>query len=126
MSEGLTYITDYTAAAGSRITNLEFNGAPVDPAAEYRVVVNSFLASGGDNFLTLAQGTQRADSGMVDLEAMVGCFATNSAWPRPTWSQRSIGVKLSAPAAQGYEVGSEVRLDLSSLDHTPDPTPGPT
>lgn len=122
VSKGLTYITDYTAAAGSHITNLEFNGVLVDPAAEYRVVVNSFLASGGDNFFTLAQGTQRADSGLVDLEAMVSWFATNGE-ASPDLAQRSIGVKLSASGAQGYEVGSEVQVDLSSLDHTLTPTP---
>ena len=123
VSKGLTYITDYTAASGSRITNLEFNGAPVAPAAEYRVVVNSFLASGGDNFLTLAQGTQRADSGLVDLEAMVSWFATNGA-ASPDIAQRSIGVALSpAPGGQGYAVGTDVQVDLSSLDFTLTPTP---
>jgi 5'-nucleotidase len=122
VSKGLTYITDYLAPEGSRITNLEFNGAPIDPAAEFGVVVNSFLASGGDNFDTLELGTNRADSGLVDLEAMVTWFATNGQ-ASPDLAQRSIGVRLSAPGAQGYEVGSEVQVDLSSLDFTLTPTP---
>jgi 5'-nucleotidase len=44
------------------------NGAPLDPAASYRVTVNSFLADGGDGFATLAQGTDRL-GGEVDTDA---------------------------------------------------------
>ena len=118
VSKGLTYITDYDAAVGSRVTNLEFNGAPVDAAGTYRVVVNSFLASGGDNFRTLAAGTERADSGLVDLQAMVDWFATNGE-AAPDLAQRSIGVELSPPAtSNGYEVGSTIEVALSSLDFT--------
>jgi 5'-nucleotidase len=126
VSKGLTYVTDYAAAAGSRITHLELGGVPVDPAASYRVVVNSFLASGGDNFTALAGGTNKADSGLVDLEAMVSWFATNGQ-AEPDLAQRSIGAVISpAPGAQGYEVGSQVQVDLSSLDFTLTPTPATT
>jgi 5'-nucleotidase len=123
VSKGLTYITDYAAAPGSRITHLELDGVAVDPAASYRVVVNSFLASGGDNFTALAGGANKADSGLVDLEAMVSWFATNGQ-AEPDLAQRSIGVALSPAAdAQGYEVGSQVQVNLSSLDFTLTPTP---
>lgn len=118
VSKGLTYVTDYEAPAGSRVTNLRFNGTPVDPAASYRIVTNSFLASGGDNFRTLAQGTSRADSGLVDLQAMVDWFAANGQ-ASPDLAQRSIGVKLSPPAdPRGYEAGSSIEVALSSLDFT--------
>jgi 5'-nucleotidase len=118
VSKGLTYVTDYDAPAGSRVTNLRFQGAPIDPAASYRVVVNSFLASGGDNFGTFAVGTSRADSGLVDLGAMVDWFAANGS-ATPDLAQRSIGVDLSAPSnPAGYEAGSALTLDLSSLDFT--------
>ena len=50
------------------------NGVPIDPAATYSVGVNSFLASGGDNFVTLALGANKADSGKIDLESMVDYF----------------------------------------------------
>ena len=123
VSKGLTYITDYAAPVGSRVTNLELDGVAIDPAASYRVVVNSFLASGGDNFFTLGKGTNKADSGLVDLEAMVAWFKTNGQ-ASPDLAQRSIGVTLSpAASAKGYEVGTEVKVDLSSLDFTQTPTP---
>lgn len=42
---------------------------PVDPAAAYRITVNSFLATGGDNFTVLNGGTDRL-GGAVDLDAL--------------------------------------------------------
>ena len=45
-------------------------GAPLGLAARYRVVVNSFLATGGDNFLVLVEGTDRA-GGPADLDALI-------------------------------------------------------
>ena len=47
------------------------NGVEIDHEASYEVVVNSFLAAGGDNFVTFAEGTNRADTGQIDLETFV-------------------------------------------------------
>ncbi len=77
ISAGLSYSYDPSAPRGSHILDIDFNGAPLDEAATYRVVVNSFLATGGDNFATLAQGTNKADSGQVDLQAAVEYFASH-------------------------------------------------
>jgi 5'-nucleotidase len=48
---------------------ITLGGATVDPAASYRVTVNSFLASGGDGFAVLNEGTDRL-GGAVDLDAL--------------------------------------------------------
>ena len=77
--------------------------------------MNSFLGTGGDNFLTLATGTGKADSGKIDLESMVDWFAANGT-ATPEYAQRAVGVKVSAPDADGYDVGDQVTVDLSSLD----------
>ncbi len=47
------------------------NDEPIDPAATYRVVVNNFLATGGDDFPILNSGTERVtgDDDLVALEA---------------------------------------------------------
>ncbi|MET0783463.1 MAG: ExeM/NucH family extracellular endonuclease [Leifsonia flava] len=115
VSKSLTYTEDPTAAVGSHITNVLLNGEPVAADDSIRVVVNSFLASGGDNFFTLAEGTQKADSGKVDLESMVDYMAANSP-VSPDLAQRAVGVKLTAPASgAAYTVGESVTADLSSL-----------
>lgn len=43
-------------------------GAPLDPAATYRVTMNSFLADGGDGFSVFTGGTQTLVGG-IDLDA---------------------------------------------------------
>ena len=59
-----------------RITQMWLNGMPIDPATSYSVTVNSFLASGGDNFFGLHQrhGASRTP-GKTDLQAMVDYMA---------------------------------------------------
>jgi 5'-nucleotidase len=86
VSAGFHYTYDPTAEQGSRITSITLNGVPLDPAGTYRVTVNSFLASGGDNFTALAGGTDRRTTGDNDLTMLVSYFAANSpvtADPRP-------------------------------------------
>ena len=72
VSEGLTYSYDTTAPAGSRVSALAFNGAPVDPAATYRITTNDFLANGGDGFTLLTEGTDRTTAPGFDVDALVG------------------------------------------------------
>ncbi|HET8928878.1 MAG TPA: bifunctional UDP-sugar hydrolase/5'-nucleotidase [Microbacterium sp.] len=116
-SSGFRYTYDPDADPGSRILDMWLDGERIDPADTFTVVVNSFLASGGDNFATLAEGTGTQDSGQSDLTAMVdymAAFGTAS----PDYSQRAVGVNwVSDPAAE-YAAGDEIALDLSSLIFT--------
>jgi 5'-nucleotidase len=71
VSNGLTYTWSASGALGSRVdpSTIKINGTTVDPAASYRVTVNSFLADGGDGFTELRNGTDRL-GGAVDLDAL--------------------------------------------------------
>jgi 5'-nucleotidase len=79
VSEGFTYTWDAAAAIGDRVDpdSIAIDGVTVDPAASYRVTVNSFLADGGDRFPILISGTDRL-GGEVDLDALVTYFEENS------------------------------------------------
>ena len=68
MSNGFQYHYTAASACNSRVTSMAINGAAVNPAAAYRVTVNSFLADGGDAFGVLVQGHQRL-GGAVDTDA---------------------------------------------------------
>ncbi|MFT2818348.1 ExeM/NucH family extracellular endonuclease [Leifsonia sp. A12D58] len=114
VSKALSYTYDPAAAAGARVTHILLNGTEIDPAASYVVVVNSFLASGGDNFAAFASGTGIADTGKVDLQSMVDYFKA-TATASPDYAQRAVGVTQSAPDADGYSAGDVVTLGLSSL-----------
>ncbi|MFF2371782.1 ExeM/NucH family extracellular endonuclease [Agromyces sp. NPDC058110] len=116
VSKGLEVVYDPTAAAGSRVAHISLDGVELDPAGEYRVVVNSFLATGGDNFFTLGKGTGRVDTGKVDLQAMVDWFAANKT-ATPDVAQRSVGLVLPAPAdGTAYQRGESFDIAMSSLD----------
>jgi 5'-nucleotidase len=79
VSNGFTYTYDAAAAAGNRINpaSIQLDGVPLDPAANYRVTVNSFLADGGDNYTVLREGTNRL-GGDVDLDALEKYFVAHS------------------------------------------------
>jgi 5'-nucleotidase len=67
---GLTYTWDSMLPFGSRVVNVLRNGMPINPSSVYTVVVNGFLAGGGDNFKVLTQGTNQS-AGPVDLDALI-------------------------------------------------------
>ncbi len=53
------------------------NGTPINKAANYRVTMNSFLATGGDNYTIFNLGTGQL-GGDVDLDAMEAYFVAHS------------------------------------------------
>jgi 5'-nucleotidase len=71
VSKGFTYTWSASGPLGSRVdaASIKIDGVAVDPAASYRVTVNSFLADGGDGFTELRNGTNRL-GGAVDLDAL--------------------------------------------------------
>lgn len=115
LSHGLEYVYDPTAAAGSHITAITLNGVPVTDDQVVKVVTNSFLASGGDNFGALKDGTGIADSGRIDLDAFVAYIGEHSP-VAPDPAQRAVGVVLSAPAdGTAYRASEQVTAQLSSM-----------
>jgi 5'-nucleotidase len=68
-SKGFFFAYDLSRPAGQRIVDMKLDGKRIDPAATYRVTVVNFLASGGDNFTVLRQGTNEVDTGIVDVDA---------------------------------------------------------
>jgi 5'-nucleotidase len=56
--------------------SIRINNVMVDPAANYRVSVNNFMADGGDQFYVLTQGINRL-GGALDLDALENYFSAN-------------------------------------------------
>ena len=76
-SRGLTYSYSASAPGGVRVSNMALNGTAIDPAANYRVTMNSFLATGGDNFTVFNQGTDTL-GGDQDVDALEAYIKANS------------------------------------------------
>jgi 5'-nucleotidase len=79
-SAGFSFAFDLSRPQGDRIVGMALSGKPVDPAGRYRVTVNNFLASGGDNYSVLTEGTDAFDAGL-DLDALEAWLGTNPAVP---------------------------------------------
>lgn len=109
VNEALSYTYDPTAPQGSHIIDIFLDGEPLDLAGTYTVGANSFLASGGDNFVSFRLGTGKADSGKIDLQAMVDYF-TEFGTVTPDYAQRAVGVDIVSV------VGDQATVNLSSLD----------
>jgi len=78
-SAGFRYAWNPNGPEGDKVdpATIALNGTPLDPAASYRVTVNSFLAEGGDAFAILTEGTDRL-GGAVDLDAFEAYFREQS------------------------------------------------
>ena len=82
-SAGVTYAVDMSKPAGGRVSDIRFNGKAMDAAAKYRVVVNNYLASGGDGISAFTEGTDITDKGIIDLDALVAWIAPGRTPPQP-------------------------------------------
>jgi 5'-nucleotidase/UDP-sugar diphosphatase len=73
---GVRFTLHKKAAKGQRITDVEVKGAsgdyqPVQPDEVYKVVVNNFMAAGGDRYDTLKEAAGKYDTGFNDAEVFM-------------------------------------------------------
>jgi 2',3'-cyclic-nucleotide 2'-phosphodiesterase (5'-nucleotidase family) len=91
VSSGFKFAWSAAAPPCSKITAASLDGADivlngalvVAPATTYRVTVNNFIATGGDGFTVLKQGTTLL-GGAQDIDALVAYFADFKA-PNPPY-----------------------------------------
>ncbi|MBF4463044.1 bifunctional metallophosphatase/5'-nucleotidase [Rathayibacter sp. VKM Ac-2878] len=110
ISADLSYTYDPTAEVGAHITGVFFKGERITDEQSFKVVTNSFLGAGGDNFTALGTGTDKADSGRVDLTAFTEYMAAFSP-VTPDPASRSIGIVDTS-----VEGSDTLSYELSSLD----------
>ena len=79
ISNGFSYAFDPKQPAGGRVdaASMMLAGKPVDPAASYRVTLNTYLALGGDGF-TAFKGGRDPVVGPYDDEALFAYLKANS------------------------------------------------
>ncbi len=79
LSKGFSYTWDGARAYGERVIaeSMSLNGARIDPAMNYRLTVNNFLAVGGDGFSVFKEATA-PQVGIYDVDALYAYFQANS------------------------------------------------
>lgn len=80
ISNGFSYTVHTDAPAGSKISDIQINGVPIDLGANYQIATNNFLADGGDGCTVFTEGTSRI-AGIIDLDALVAYFGAHSPVP---------------------------------------------
>ncbi|MBV1775222.1 bifunctional metallophosphatase/5'-nucleotidase [Burkholderiaceae bacterium DAT-1] len=82
VSRGLTYTYNRKAEKGQHVdrASIRIAGKAFDPKATYRIVVNNFMAQGGDGFTVLRQGRNVQTSGL-DVDALVSYLGKHEVDP---------------------------------------------
>lgn len=114
VSKGFTFEYDPAAARGAHVVSMQYQGEEVDPTDTFRVVTNSFLSAGGDNFFSFADGTNVLDSGRIDLQATVDFFAAAG------------GPVAPSPANRAYLIGEQPPVEGTDPGTAPGTDPGTT
>jgi len=115
LSQNVSYTYDAAAARNQRITSIWINGKPVSADDKIRVGTFSFLTGGGDNFATMAKGSNAKDSGLVDYEAWVDYLKANEP-VSPNFAKTSAALTAASTAKVGQPYTVQVSdLDLTSL-----------
>ncbi len=85
VSDGFSYTWKESGPDGDKIdpASIMLNGAPIDPAASYRVTVNNFMASGGDGYTVFTEGTD-VRTGSIDLDALEGYLRSHNPLTPPS------------------------------------------
>jgi 5'-nucleotidase/UDP-sugar diphosphatase len=63
---------------GGVVKSAAIGGAPVDPAKTYKMVINNFVASGGDGYTKLTGHKSFVDTGFVDADVLRAYIAARS------------------------------------------------
>lgn len=85
VSSGFSYAWDAGLPINERIdaTSMMLHGHPVEPEQNYRVVMNDFLAEGGDGVTVFRDGLDRVVTPVLDLQALTGYLQHKAAMGQP-------------------------------------------
>jgi 5'-nucleotidase / UDP-sugar diphosphatase len=72
VSKGSSYTFDLRRPKGQQVTNVIINGKPLERGKTYRTIMNSFMASGGDdNAIFRDAKGYRLNTGTLDIDVLV-------------------------------------------------------
>jgi len=103
VSEGFSYAWDATRPDGHKVLpeSVTLNGAPLVDDSSYRVATNNFLGEGGDYFPVFKQGSNRANTGIRDIDMLSAYLIACEQAGKPAGSEQPLGriKRIDEPAA---------------------------
>ncbi|MCU6499697.1 bifunctional metallophosphatase/5'-nucleotidase [Rugamonas sp. A1-17] len=93
VSDGFKYTWDPRRGEGGKVLadTLTLNGVPIENGTVYRVVVNNFLAEGGDAFPAFTQGSNRAMTNIRDIDALTDYLTRREQYGKPAGRSETQG-----------------------------------
>jgi 5'-nucleotidase len=93
VSAGFSYAWDATKPVGQRVLpgSIKLGGAPLQADLQYRVAVNSYLATGGSGMTMFREGKDRQVS-VLDIDAVVEYLGVKSPYQPPPLGTRIVRV----------------------------------
>lgn len=70
IAEGVTYDLDLTKPHGSRVQNLRFRGAPLDPAQRLKLATNNYRVNGGGGY-TMFRGAPEVFRSSTEIRELI-------------------------------------------------------
>jgi 2',3'-cyclic-nucleotide 2'-phosphodiesterase/3'-nucleotidase len=70
IAEGVTYDLDLTKPHGSRVQNLRFRGAPLDPAQRLKLATNNYRVNGGGGY-TMFRGAPEVYRSSTEIRELI-------------------------------------------------------
>ncbi|MDJ0348808.1 choice-of-anchor I family protein [Cryobacterium sp. PH29-G1] len=119
ISAGFSYLYDPAAARGEHVVGMSLDGVQIAPSDVFRITTNSFLASGGDNFGTFADGTGATDTGQIDLTAAVEYFEQHALVDPASLGRAVVAGTDWASVDVGdgvFEPGERITITVSGLN----------
>ncbi len=111
VSDNVKVTLDPTEKFGHRVVSLRIDGKPMVSTETYTVSTFSFLATGGDNFNSFTEGTNK-DTGLVDRDLWIK-YIRDNAGLTPDFAREQV-------VAQGLpdrlKTGQKITANLSELD----------
>jgi 5'-nucleotidase len=97
---GLRFTYDPSLPAASRVTSVTVGGAAIDPNADYVVVTNNFMLTGGDGYSVFTRGRNQVDTGFILSDVVEEYIAANSPVNPVVDGRIAIGAAPATPPAQ--------------------------
>ncbi|MEO7908942.1 MAG: 5'-nucleotidase C-terminal domain-containing protein, partial [Roseiflexaceae bacterium] len=105
---GIRYSFDASKPVGSRVTGVTIadgsSYTPIKADTTYRVVTNNFMLTGGDGYSVLQAGTNKIDTGLIDVDVTAEYVRAHSPISPAVEGRILVGAQLpgsATPAAPG-------------------------
>jgi 5'-nucleotidase/UDP-sugar diphosphatase len=121
----MRYSFDPARPVGSRVTGVQIGDGKggytaLDPAGSYRVATINFILAGGDGYTVLTQGTNKLDTGLLDVDVTTDYIVAKSPVNPQVEGRIVVGGTLPGAAAPAAAPNAPAQLpktggDLTSL-----------